>query len=191
VNFLSYNKNLDFSIQNEFVWHGKRQIRKSHESEFQKNIDSHSRIQNYQVQLSLSFSHLQTFTLLKWHIGIVRSIVYLLFTTVGQIPIETWLAVTHFLVFSFLGFFLSIFVSHNKIVSLSVWFQKIILDDNFSDDSSTSCVGRLSGVTVVCSVDNVVERHLNVMRRRLRLLRSVVFHVVGVRHAAHVPVRRI
>ena len=34
--FLSYNKNLDFSKQNEFVWHGKRQIRKSHESDSRK-----------------------------------------------------------------------------------------------------------------------------------------------------------
>ena len=62
------------------------------------------------------------------------------------------------------------------------------LDDNFSDNSSTSCVGCLCGVTMVCSVNGIFKRHLNVVGWGLGFFWSYVFHVVLVGHSIYITI---
>ena len=83
---------------------------------------------------------------------------------------------------SFFLFDASSLKNWNKNCLSLVWFDS--LDDDFSNDPSTSCVGCLSGV----SVHDVIEGHLDVVGWGLGFLGSNVVHVVAVRHSAHVAV---
>ncbi len=81
--------------------------------------------------------------------------------------------------------------SSKKLFSLFIFFLKVSLDsllsclnDDLTNDPSTSCVRGLSRV----AVDDVLEGHLNVVGGGLGLL---VVHVVTVGHGVDVAVRRI
>jgi hypothetical protein len=80
-----------------------------------------------------------------------------------------------------------------KNMSLSLIFveKNISSNDNFSNNSSTSCVWGLCGVTVIGSINDVIKRHLNVMGWGGGFLGAHVVHVVGVDHAVHVTISRI